>query len=85
VITPRRATNPSGSPKSTAVRAARALERGESPIEVVPNLEFTIHFAPPIVPLAPNNPHDVMSVGAIAPTPAELEAQQSLPEPDRYR
>jgi RHS repeat-associated protein len=81
VVTPRRASNPTSSPKSATIRAARAIEQGMPNIELTPNLEFTVPFAPPTVQYQSAYP---MSMDPSIPTQAEIEAQQCLPEPYRY-
>jgi RHS repeat-associated protein len=54
VVTPRRAGNPSSSPKPAAIRAARAIEQGGPALDLIPNLEFVVPFAPPLVPFQPS-------------------------------
>ena len=54
VITPRRASNPSSSPKPAAIRAAHASKQGGQPMDLIPNLEFVVPFAPPLVPFQPS-------------------------------
>ena len=81
VVTPRRASSPTTSPKSAAIRAARAIEQGNPGVELIPNPEFTVPFAPPVVPFQPT---DAMSIDSPTLTPVEIEAQQCLPEPYRY-
>ncbi|WP_375758782.1 SpvB/TcaC N-terminal domain-containing protein [Corallococcus exercitus] len=81
VITPRRASSPGSSPKPAAIRAARALEQGGTPVELTPSLEFTVPYAPPIVPFLPR---DAMSSDPSVLTPAEMAMQQCLPESQRH-
>ncbi len=83
VVTPRRASNPTSSPKPATIRAARAVERGNQTIELIPKLEFSVPYAPPIVPFQPHPEDEFMSIDPSAPTLAEIEAQQSLLEPYR--
>jgi RHS repeat-associated protein len=54
VITPRRASNPTSSPKAATIRAARAVEQGGPAMDLIPNLEFVVPFAPPLVPFQPS-------------------------------
>ena len=49
VLTPRKVSNPTGSPKGATIRAAKARAKGSPEIELVPLEEFTIPFAPPTI------------------------------------